>query len=81
MAKLFALLAALSITVLCGLVALYAARLSMLIFVHWEGWVAVSLLFYASVFLAARRSKRRAERQAAKEKTLLATARRSSRES
>jgi membrane protein implicated in regulation of membrane protease activity len=76
MAKLAALLAALTVTVLCGLLALYAARLSVLIFLHWEAWVAISLLFYASIFVAARRSKRQAERQAAKEEPLTPSVRR-----
>jgi cbb3-type cytochrome oxidase subunit 3 len=65
-----ALLAALTVTVLCGLLALYAARLSLLMFLHWEAWVALSLLFYASIFVAARRRKRRAERQAANDAPL-----------
>jgi hypothetical protein len=70
MTKLAALLAALTVTVLCGLLALYAARLSVLTFLHWEAWVAVSLLFYASVFVLALRRKRQAERQAAKDEPL-----------
>lgn len=80
MAKLAALLAALTVTVLCGLLALYAARLSVLIFLHWEAWVALSLLFYASIFVAARRRKRQAEHQAAKEETLGPSVRRPLRE-
>jgi hypothetical protein len=70
MTKLIALLAALTVTVLCGLLALYAARLSLLMFLHWQAWVAGSLLFYASIFVAARRRKRQAERQAAKDEPL-----------
>jgi membrane protein implicated in regulation of membrane protease activity len=62
MAKLAALPAALSVTVLLGVIALYAARLSLLMFLHWEAWVALSLLFYASMFLLALRRKRQSER-------------------
>ena len=80
MAKLAALLAALTVTVLCGLLALYAARLSVLVFLHWEAWVAISLLFYASVFALALRRKRQAERQAAKDERLTPVTRQTLRE-
>jgi cbb3-type cytochrome oxidase subunit 3 len=80
MTKLAALLAALGVTALCGLVALYAARLSVLMFLHWEAWVALSLLFYASIFLVAFRRKRRAERQAANDAPLAPVERRPLRE-
>jgi membrane protein implicated in regulation of membrane protease activity len=80
MAKLVALLAALGVTALCGLLALYAARLSVLMFLHWEAWVAASLLFYASVFVMARRRKRRAQREAEKTEPLTPAMRRPVRE-
>jgi hypothetical protein len=70
MTKLIALLAALTVTAVCGMLALYAARLSLLMFLHWQAWVAVSLLFYASIFVMAKRSERRAEREATKDETL-----------
>jgi hypothetical protein len=76
MTKLVALLAALTVTVLCGLLALYAARLSVLMFLHWQAWVAVSLLFYASIFVVARRRKR----QAAKDEPFTPATRRPLRE-
>lgn len=67
--KLAALLAALVITALCGLTAVYAAKSLLFAFVHWQVWVGLSLFFYASVFTAAFRHKRRAER-AAKDEAL-----------
>lgn len=69
MMKLAALLAALVITALCGLTAVYAAKSLLFAFVHWQVWVGLSLFFYASIFTAAFRHKRRAER-AAKDENL-----------
>lgn len=64
MVKLAALLAALVITALCGITALYAAKTFLFAFVHWQVWVGLSLFFYASIFAAAFRQKRRAELEA-----------------
>jgi hypothetical protein len=64
MVKVAALLAALVITALCGLTAVYAAKSLLFAFVHWQVWVGLSLFFYGSIFMAAFRQKRRAERAA-----------------
>jgi len=69
MVKLAAMLAALVITALCGITALYAAKTFLFAFVHWQVWVGLSLFFYASIFAAAFRQKRRAERAAKDERS------------
>lgn len=67
MVKLAAMLAALVITALCGITALYAAKGFLFAFVHWQVWVGLSLFFYGSIFMAAFRQKRRAELEAKNE--------------
>ena len=63
MTKLAVLLAALVITALCAVLALYAMRIFLFVLLHWQAMVALSLLFYASIFLVALRQKRRAKRE------------------
>lgn len=58
MAKLIALLAAALITALCALVVIYAMPLLL----HWQALVALSLLFYAVIYVLSVRRKRQAER-------------------
>ena len=62
MTKLMVLLAALVITALCAILALYAMKIFLFVLLHWEAMVALSLLFYASIYVAALRQKRRAKR-------------------
>ena len=63
MAKLMVFLAALVITALCAILALYAMKIFLFVLLHWEAMVALSLLFYASIYVAALRQKRRAKRE------------------
>jgi hypothetical protein len=63
MTKLAALLAALVITALCAVLALYAMKIFLFVLLHWQAMVALSLLFYASIFLVALHQKRRAKRE------------------
>ena len=63
MAKLVVFVAALAITALCAVLALYAMKMFLFVLLHWQAMVALSLLFYASIFLAASRQKRRAKRE------------------
>jgi len=80
MVKLAALLAALPLTALSLLVALYAAKLSVLVLMHWQAQIAVALLLYLiPVLVLALRRKRQAQREAKNER-LAPTARRSLRE-
>jgi hypothetical protein len=62
MAKLIALLAALVVTALCVVVALYAMKLSMLVLMHWQALVALSLLVYVPMLVVMVRRKRQASR-------------------
>jgi hypothetical protein len=63
MTKLAVLFAALVITALCAVVALYAMKIFLFVLLHWQAMVALSLLFSASIFLAALRQKHRAKRE------------------
>lgn len=63
MTKLAALLAAVAITALCAVVALYTMKFFLFVLLHWEAMVALSLLFYATIFLVALHQKRRAKRE------------------
>ena len=63
MTKLAVFVAALVITALCAVLALYAMKMFLFVLMHWQAMVALSLLFYASIFLAASRQKRRAKRE------------------
>lgn len=71
MTKLIALLAALLITALCVVVALYAMKLSMLVLMHWQAMVAFSALLYLIPMLVVMlRRRRQAKLQAAKDEPL-----------
>lgn len=60
MEKLFALLASLAVTALCVVVALYAMKLSMLVLMHWQALVALSLLVYVPMLIVMVRRRRQA---------------------
>lgn len=58
--KLIALLAAMAVTALSVVVALYAMKLSMLVLMHWQVLVALSLLVYVPMLVVMVRRKRQA---------------------
>ena len=60
MAKLAALLAAVMVTALCVVVALYAMKLSVLVLMHWQALVALSLLVYVPMLVVMIRRRRQA---------------------
>ena len=60
MAKLLALFAALLVTALCVVAALYAMKLSVLVLMHWQALVALSLLVYVPMWVVMVRRRRQA---------------------
>lgn len=81
MVKLAALIAALPVTALCVVVALYAARLSVLVLTHWQAQIGISVLLYLlPMLLVVLRRRRQAKRQPSGEDSLRPAIRRPLRE-
>ena len=80
MVKLAALLAALPVTAFCVIAALYAAKLSVLVLLHWQAQIAVALFLYLIPMLVLVLRRKRQSGREPKEEPLTPEGRRPLRE-